>query len=266
MKADKLFGRWHGRYLRCLKRQEALRREARRAGDVEAVHDLRVAIRRLRLLVRLASPFIGRAAGEEYGAWSRGLSEATSALRDHDVVLEWLEAQPELASVAERLRANRARLWRRCRPRLRPLPCRLRRSLAAFRTPGKIRRRFSARYSRRFARLLGRVRPHFGDYFRMSLEDRHAFRRRLRQLRYLRELILPEGRQAQDPLLQLLIVPQAAMGEVQNLRLVGDLVEPRLAEPVRARVRALLARQTRDRERQIRQGLQALAAELRDRA
>jgi len=265
MKADKLFDRWRRRYWRALKCQDTLRRQARRTGDADAVHDLRVAIRRLRLFVRLAAPFIGREAGSDYAAWSRALSKATSAVRDQDVVLEWLATQPDTACLTSRLGARRARLWRAGRPRLRSLPSPVRQHLAGFRTTGKTRRRFSQRYAKRFQRLLGRVRPHLGRYFRMTVDERHVFRRRLRQLRYLRELVLADGKQSQDALLTRLVRPQVAMGDVQNLQLVESLLGPTLNEPPFAGLRTSLARQTLKCEHEIRQGLKALTAGLHGR-
>jgi hypothetical protein len=161
------------------------------------------------------------------------------------------------------LASKRSRLWCSCRPKLRPLPPRVRQHLAGFRTTGRTRRRFSQRYAKRFRRLLGRIQPHLGRYFRMTIEERHAFRRRLRQLRYLRELVQVGHQPARDELLERLVRPQVAMGEVQNLRLVESMLGGVPEPPSRARLGRSLARRTRECEREIREGLRALASGLR---
>ena len=262
MSLRKLYDRWRRRYSRCLQRQEILRRRARQTGGPEDVHDLRVVLRRLRLFVRLASPFIGQHSAIEYATWSRGLSQATSAVRDHDVALEWLQVHPAGAELTRELRTSRARLWRACRPALRPLSRRLRHRLSDFRTSGKTRRRFSQRYARRFERLSTRVRPRIAIYGRLKLEDRHAFRRSLRQMRYMRELAVAGAKQEPDPLLSLLLRVQAAMGELQNLQLVAALAGTQLDGLETVAVKRLLARDTRRWKREIREGLQALASGL----
>lgn len=66
--------------------------------DGEALHDFRVAIRRLRSLLRAYRRWLGRAATPKIRGRLRDLGRATNAGRDAEVHLAWLEAQrPELA-------------------------------------------------------------------------------------------------------------------------------------------------------------------------
>jgi CHAD domain-containing protein len=259
MNGNKLFDRWRQRYLGWLKRQDVLVRRAREQGDAVSVHDLRVTVRRLRLMVRLAAPFVGRKTANRYRTWSRAISDATSAMRDLDVILEWLVRRPDAAEVTRRVVAERQRVWEVRRSGLQPMPGGLSQKLRQFRADAKARRRFARRYDNRFARLFQRIQPQARRYARMPIEERHAFRRQLRQLRYLRELALARRKQPQDPVLERLVRPQVAMGELQNLQ----LVEARLKQHSPS---ALLVKLTRElslaqarQSREIRLGLKSLA-------
>jgi CHAD domain-containing protein len=83
-------------------------REGTIAGDVEALHDMRVGSRRLRAAVDMAAPIC---AGKEYTTFRRQTRDLTTALgdvRDRDVLLQTFEALgtatgPEGASAAAAL-------------------------------------------------------------------------------------------------------------------------------------------------------------------
>lgn len=62
-----------------------------RQSDPEAIHDLRVAIRRLRTLLRLARPIYGRHHTDLIRAIYTRIARASGALRDEEVFLELLE-------------------------------------------------------------------------------------------------------------------------------------------------------------------------------
>jgi CHAD domain-containing protein len=261
MNGDKLFDRWRRRYQDLLKRQRVLLARSRRRGDAKSVHELRVTVRRLRLMVRLAIPFVGREVADRYRAWSRTVSDATSGMRDLDVVLEWLTPRPDAAWIVERIAAQRRRLFLRKQAGLRSIPGGLCGHLRAFHTDAKARKRFARRYDNRFARLLHRIRPQARRYARMAVEERHAFRRQLRQLRYLRELALARRRQARDPVLGLLVRPQVAMGELQNLQLAEAVLRKQPPMKVPSGLLPDLAVAQARQDREIRLGLKALAVE-----
>jgi CHAD domain-containing protein/CYTH domain-containing protein len=74
--------------------------------DTEALHDFRVAIRRLRSLLRAYGRWLGRAGAKKVRRRLRDLGKATNAGRDAEVQLEWLEAQREALARGERTGLN----------------------------------------------------------------------------------------------------------------------------------------------------------------
>jgi hypothetical protein len=85
----------------------------RNARDIEALHDFRVAVRRLRSLLRAYRRWIGRAGGKKVRRRLRDLGQATNAGRDAEVQVAWLEAQR--AALARRERSGLNWLLRRLR-------------------------------------------------------------------------------------------------------------------------------------------------------
>ena len=66
---------------------------ARNPGDHKGLHAFRVAIRRLRSLLRAYQPWLGRAAGNKPRRRLRELTRTTNAARDAHVQLTWLAAE-----------------------------------------------------------------------------------------------------------------------------------------------------------------------------
>jgi CHAD domain-containing protein len=64
----------------------------RNSSDDEAVHDLRVALRRIRSLLRLVAPVYGQFHVDSIREELKRTADATGALRDEEVLLETLEA------------------------------------------------------------------------------------------------------------------------------------------------------------------------------
>src|SRR5688572_20639459 len=62
-------------------------------GDRTALHNFRVAIRRLRSLLDAYRPWIGRAGGKKSRRRLRALTRMTGLSRDAEVQIEWLEKQ-----------------------------------------------------------------------------------------------------------------------------------------------------------------------------
>ncbi|HEY2513437.1 MAG TPA: CHAD domain-containing protein [Polyangiaceae bacterium] len=85
-------------------------------SDEEAIHDLRVAIRRLRTLLKLARPIYGRFYADAVRAAFTVVHRSTGALRDEEVLDETLEALPCTSSAflawKERRRARERSLRR----------------------------------------------------------------------------------------------------------------------------------------------------------
>jgi CHAD domain-containing protein/CYTH domain-containing protein len=62
-------------------------------GDLEALHDFRVAVRRLRSWLRAYRPFLGDSVRGKDRRRLRAVARATSLARDTEVHLQWLQAQ-----------------------------------------------------------------------------------------------------------------------------------------------------------------------------
>src|SRR5215470_20083008 len=101
--------------LRALELLEAARSERARLDsprDVEAVHDFRVALRRLRSLLKAHRPHLGKKVEKlrkELGA----VAETTGQARDAEVQLEWLSAHRRELGAARALEWLAARLGQR---------------------------------------------------------------------------------------------------------------------------------------------------------
>ncbi len=71
-------------------------------GDEEALHDFRVALRRLRTILRAYRPLVGRAARKQMRRRLRRLARITNAGRDAEVQLAWLRPQGQDLTAGER--------------------------------------------------------------------------------------------------------------------------------------------------------------------
>jgi CHAD domain-containing protein len=259
MKTKKFFERWKRRYLRLLHKQWMVLRQSRREGKPEQVHELRVTLRRLRLLVRLGEPFFDKSVAEEYRRWSRVISTLTSRLRDFDVTLDWLKGQKDTADIIELLQTRRDRLWRIQKAGLTPPTGNVRSRLSRIKSGSRKAARLRRRFLKRFDRLRGETFDGIPHFFGLNLEDRHAFRRALRRLRYLRELALSRGKRAGDEFLKNLIRPQVAMGESQNLVMAGQIINALKRTPTSLRLVKILGRQRELWKAEIRRGLKGLS-------
>jgi CHAD domain-containing protein len=71
--------------------------------DTEALHDFRVALRRLRSVFRAYRPLLGDAARQRVRRRLRRLAAATGAGRDAEVLLDWLRSQDPSVAARERV-------------------------------------------------------------------------------------------------------------------------------------------------------------------
>lgn len=225
MKPAKLFRRWQESQKRLLAALGRLPGRVRRHGEAETVHELRVAVRRLRLLIRLGAAWYGDETSSRFRDWSQGISAATDRVRDLDVALEWLVARPQRhRDLQAHLERNRRHAWETARRRVKPLPVSLRRELAL----PEGGRKHEVRLAKRCARLVDKLRERClreaARFFRLTLANQHDFRRLVRRWRYLRELELPDSRHRKDALLQRLLRLQEALGHRQNLLLAQEVL------------------------------------------
>jgi CHAD domain-containing protein len=258
MKTTKLLLHWKGRYAELLRKQWLLLRLCRTEGQAEQVHALRTTLRRLRLMGRLATPFVDKAILGGYRKWSREISNATDRLRDYDVTSEWLRRHPGSRDLSSRLLHRRARLWKMQKQRLIPPTGKLRANL----TISHVGRAKKTLFCRRFEKLAKRnwqkVTQEVPRFFNLEREAKHAFRRRLRRLRYMRELTLSKKKQERDRLLNLVTGLQDSIGEYQNRMIATEIlssIDPAVQSP---QLRHFARREQSALIQRIRRGLAAL--------
>ncbi len=261
MKPERLARRWKRRHAQLV---IALREQLRRTrvrGEAEEVHNLRVTLRRLRLSLRVARPLLEDAGRGRWRDWARGISRATSPVRDLDIAGEWLAASRAHLALLEEWRRLRQRAWQRCRRRLVPPPrgawARLHASAVSKETACRLARR-AARLEAGYREALEAAAPRF---FHLGEEDRHEFRRTVRWWRYLRELVRGRNKLKRDAIHQRLLAVQETLGELQNLAVVREALERLTPSPDRNELLGLLTRQQEaqwERTRRQLRGLQVL--------
>lgn len=253
MKAERIYTLWRAN-LKCW--CAALEREwdeCRRTGEVEAVHRLRVVLRRLRVGLRLGNRWLGKEKVAGFRKWSQRVSEALGPVRDVDVTLEWLAGQPEAGALAPALQQRRARLWRQARrqlTRLAEVPCQL---------AGDKRGGVAKKLARRFHRTLAEDRQEVLEFDTPldpgDTERWHELRRDLRRIRYLWEMVLTPRERKKDALLAKLLALQDLLGNAQNCVAAMEVLKPLAGKPEAA---AALRRLEQDRRRWLAEAQAAL--------
>jgi CHAD domain-containing protein len=258
MKTAKLFRRWRNRVAKCLDRADQARRQAATTGPAEAVHELRVQLRRLRLMVRLGKPLLPKDAAARFRRWSRGVSDAVGRVRDYDVILEWLARQPDSEMMVRTLQSHRDALWRSARRRLIALPPAVKGALTKAKAGAADQSAFAKRHGKIHRKYRRRVEAMAPRFFDLPLDEQHEFRRQLRQFRFLHELQLPGRKQGRDPVLRRLIALQQALGASQDC-LIGQEILAQYGESVGVEIfRQALAREQNLWLTRIRPRLKAL--------
>ena len=260
-------------------------------GDVEALHDFRVAVRRLRSTLRAYRPALEGSLSKRLERELKKFGRATGGGRDAEVQLAWLRAaEPDLAPaqrhggrwLAARLEAKReagyaagASTWR-TPSRISPAACGDGSASTAPRCgwTAPRRRRPSppppAKPSRRGGELGERLAPvaAAGD-----VEAAHEARIAGKRLRYLLEPLAEEVEEARG-LVKRLKGLQELLGELHDAHVLEDELAAALGEAAAERARRLLdatldgdpeALRKRTRGRSPQAGLLALAARNRAR-
>jgi CHAD domain-containing protein len=174
--------------------------------DAEALHDLRVALRRLRSLLRAYRPWLARSLPRKLRRRLKRLARATNEARDAEVQLAWLAQQRLRLSARERvgaewlkreLSARRARAYRHVREELTHEFVRLEAVLrAAFTRAARPARTAPQRFGQVTAQLIA---EHV-EALRVALAgiaspdaqpEIHAARIAAKRLRYLVEPVAP---------------------------------------------------------------------------
>lgn len=251
--------------------------------DHEALHDVRVALRRLHSFLRGYRPLLGRAARRKTQQAVRELASATNEGRDAEVQVAWLEAQrgelkrPEKAGLNAILRQRRLAAREGYRP-ARAISGEAWEQLASV-LRGRLHQVPAAGVC--LGEALGPLLREQADDLRTrvtdirdgdQVADLHAARIRAKRLRYLLEPLRkesPEARRAVKILKEL----QALLGDIHDMHLMEALLASRIEEAALAKARrlaklAIAGRADllqRERRRDECVGLAALAARARHR-
>lgn len=216
MAAPPLHRRWRRRLRAVVESLPGLVRAARRHGAPEAIHELRVTLRRFRLLLGVGRPLLGKKRVAIWRARAARISATAGQVRDLDITMELLDAVPTAGGVRRRRLGRRQRIWAAVREEWR-LPRAAWAALAAAlpRNAGAaalLKERLRKAETKARATVL-HAYPQLAD---LDARQLHDFRRALRRLRYLRELELSQRRARRDTRLQLLIELQRILGAQQD--------------------------------------------------
>jgi CHAD domain-containing protein len=209
-----------------------------RGEDQEALHDFRVALRRLRSAMRAYRPYLKGSAKKKLRARLEDLADSTNAARDLEVQIEWLEKcdenNPEAKAGAlrllEQLRSRRGETPGAVslRREFDPLHQALRKSLS--------RSRLRLKDDTTFLAATGELAAEKASRLKESLEavsaaeagaELHRARIAAKRLRYLLEPISAEYREARA-LVRSMKSLQDVLGELQDTRVLSESIASEL--------------------------------------
>jgi CHAD domain-containing protein len=213
---------------------EALER-FERGDDEEGLHDFRVALRRLRSVVRAYKRYLKGSARKKLRKRLSALADSTNAARDLEVQREWLsredtglptDAQTGARNLLGRLEAEAADVSRpsELRADFDVLNQSLRKSMSRLRLRMNGGGTFLAVTGELIGESAGRLSESLGSI--ASAEDGeklHAARIEAKRLRYLLEPVSAEHREA-HALVKEMKTLQDALGELQDARVLGQRI------------------------------------------
>jgi CHAD domain-containing protein len=226
--------------------------------DPEALHDFRVALRRLRSCLRAYRDVLGDALSKKHLRRLRRLGRATNAGREAEVALAWVEKRlgrvrrgqrPALEALAGELREAKAAAYSRVKGEVvedyRRLAAGLRRRLAAYEIAVDLTREetpptLAAAVGPRLRDHASRLAADLGAVTAPDDAQLHRARISGKRLRYLLEPLRAELEPV-AALLERLKRLQDLLGELHDLQVLGGLVAERLASAAAERARARFA-------------------------
>jgi CHAD domain-containing protein len=220
MSPDKLYRRWKKRFCGLRDEIDALFGEVLVHPEVEVVHNLRVALRRARLLALAGRPALGREPANEFRHWAFQVMELLGDVRDADVTVEWLEHEAGHRELAARIKARRQQLWRRILPRLNALRIADLKRLVTLTSKGATRTKLHRRFEATRDGFFSRVAADRARFHELDTEAIHEFRRNIRRWRYLNETVMSRREQKASKELRRLVALQDALGEMQNCEVI----------------------------------------------
>lgn len=225
MTAAKLLKRWQQRLARLQQTLDQNWHDCRKSGQQEAIHRLRVVLRRSRLYTRLGVSLLGKSKIKPFRDWANQISDALGPVRDSDMALEWLKANQPSVSLGEKIRLHRQKQWHSVRSQLKhgkKIPCVIPNRMGTKKAAKRLDRRLAVSLQDAWSK----VNQCTEQLAVCPVEKWHELRREIRRIRYLVELIIPDKQQSSDPLLRRLIGLQEALGEAQNINVTIAAVLP----------------------------------------
>ena len=223
------------------------------AGDAEALHDFRVAMRRLRSTLRAYEPQLDALVPAKLRRRLRDLARATGEARDVEVQVSWLERRRDELPPGRRagvpwllaqLTRRRERAYQDIRERIAPkfdrLARRLRRALGSVPAP-------DATLPASLASLIAQLLEDQGSDLERRLTlirssashaEAHAARIRVKRARYLLEPVVREAKLAAAVVRRLKQVQQL-LGDLHDLQVVVVRLGDAAAEAAAQRTRRL---------------------------
>jgi len=193
----------------------------RRRGPLNAaaVHDLRVALRRARLLLQLRNKHEDRDRIKQFRAVARKIMNAFAPPRDADVAVEWAKEMRATPAVLTRLLHARTRQCRLAERKLAQLKPALR--AARIKDAGKVDvLKLNRRFGHWLARISSRCLVDAARAKDLTVPELHALRRDIRRWRYLRELAAECQPITRDPVIRALMAAQESLGAVQDTEVI----------------------------------------------
>jgi CHAD domain-containing protein len=218
------------------------------ASDIDAVHDMRVAVRRLRSVLRTARPMLRRQWGDALRAELDWLAQPLGAVRDLDVFVDYIESESRKLdhdrSRAEKLlpplRAERERAREQLRALLEePRYYQLLDAIEAAADAPRVRRsdvsmqKLARQEFRRFRKRVGRISS-MGD------QELHKLRIHAKRARYAAELVEPARGRPAARFIKTATKVQDILGEHQDAVVAAERLR-RLAQTADGRGAALAA-------------------------
>lgn len=193
----------------------------RRRGplNVAAVHDLRVSLRRARLLLQLCKNHHDRERIKRYRAAGRKIMDAFAPPRDADVALEWAKQMHASPALLTHLLHERAKQCRRAERNLKRQKPKL--HAAKLKKIGnEDAEKLHARFHRWMGSISDRCKESIQQAETLSVSELHALRRDIRRWRYLRELAATARPVARDRVVRVLVAAQESLGAIQDTEVI----------------------------------------------
>jgi CHAD domain-containing protein len=217
------------------------------SADDEAIHDLRVAIRRLRTMLKMARPLFGRWHADVVRKAFADVMKATGELRDEEVLeetLDGLSAHPAFTlwlqgRAARERKLRRAVLARIERGELDRARLMLKALLVFPFDPA--RNMDLSRFARRTVERARRVVEKGRDVPPDDMLGLHELRISYKELRYSIELLAEALPLDSRAMLEPAVVFQKRLGEIHDVDVARDVLEKARALPPTARDEALAA-------------------------